>query len=114
MLGVSNWPSVHLDKLFEQTPRRTQEIQLRCTHRQTILYTRNQRMHSAPNSLPYTRSPTMQWPVLECKPVIREAIVKKIPEFYEIISQTGGGGSIGFHISYSEMVITAKLVGKSE
>ena len=70
MLGVSNWPSVHLDKLFEQTPRRTQEIQLRYTHRQTILYTRSQRMHSAPNSLPYTRIPTIQWPVLECTPVI--------------------------------------------
>ena len=27
---------------------------------------------------------------------------------------TKWGGSTGFHISYSEMVITAKLVGKSE
>ena len=47
--------------------------------------------------------------------VFREAILQKIPEFYEFFfSQTGEGGSIGFHISYSEMVITAKLVGKSE
>ena len=32
----------------------------------------------------------------------------------EAINFINGGGSIGFHISYSEMVITAKLVGKSE
>ena len=46
--------------------------------------------------------------------VVREAIVQKIPEFYEIISQTGRGGSIGFHISYSEIVNTPKSVAKSE
>ena len=34
---------------------------------------------------------------------VREAILQKITEFYEIISQTGGG-STGFHISYSEML----------
>ena len=36
-------------------------------------------------------------------------------EFYKIISQKGGGegGSTGFHISYSEIVITPKSVGKS-
>ena len=45
--------------------------------------------------------------------MLREAIVKKIPEFYDFFLETGGG-SLGFHISYSEMVITAKLVGKSE
>ena len=45
---------------------------------------------------------------------LREAIVQKITEFYEIISQTGGGGSIGFHISYSEIVDTPKSVAKSE
>ena len=44
---------------------------------------------------------------------IREAIVQKIPEFYEIISQTGRG-LIGFHISYSEIVNTPKSVAKSE
>ena len=37
---------------------------------------------------------------------IREAILQKIPEFYEIFSM----GSIGFHISYSEIVITPKFV----
>ena len=47
------------------------------------------------------------------KQVFREAILQKIPEFYDFFSQRGEG-SIGFHISYSEMVITAKLVGKSE
>ena len=41
---------------------------------------------------------------------LREAILQKIPEFYEIISQTGGGGSTGFHISYSEIVIIPKFV----
>ena len=41
---------------------------------------------------------------------LREAILQKIPEFYEIISQTGGGGSTGFHISYSEIVIVPKFV----
>ena len=35
----------------------------------------------------------------------------KKAEFYEIISQTW---ETGFHISYSEIVITPKLVGKSE
>ena len=33
---------------------------------------------------------------------LREATVKKIPFFYEILSQTGG--STGFHISYSEII----------
>ena len=42
--------------------------------------------------------------------LLREAILQKIPEFYEIISQTGGGGSTGFHISYSEIVIIPKFV----
>ena len=51
--------------------------------------------------------------ILEKVRKLREAIVQKIPEFYEMFSQTGGG-SIGFLISYSEMVISAKLVGKSE
>ena len=46
--------------------------------------------------------------------LLREAIVQKIPEFYEMISQTGGGGAIGFHISYSEIVNTPKSVAKSE
>ena len=46
---------------------------------------------------------------------LREAIVQKIPEFYEKFSQGGGeGGSIGFHISYSEIVDTPKSVAKSE
>ena len=47
------------------------------------------------------------------KQVFREAILQKIPEFYEIFSQTGMG-SIGFHISYSEIVNTLKSVAKSE
>ena len=41
--------------------------------------------------------------------MIREAILQKIPEFYEFFSQTGGG-STGFHISYSEIVILPKFV----
>ena len=39
-------------------------------------------------------------------PLVREAIVQKIPEFYEIFSQTGG--STGFHISYSEIIKLVK------
>ena len=38
---------------------------------------------------------------------LREAIVQKIPEFYEICSQTVGG-STGFHISYSEIIKLVK------
>ena len=41
--------------------------------------------------------------------IVREAILQKIPEFYEKFSQTGGG-STGFHISYSELVILPKFV----
>ena len=39
---------------------------------------------------------------------LREAIVQKIPEFYEIFHKQGG--STGFHISYSEIVILPKFV----
>ena len=42
--------------------------------------------------------------------IFREAILKRIPEFYEIFSQRGGLGSTGFHISYSEIVILPKFV----
>ena len=45
---------------------------------------------------------------------LREAILQKITQFYEVISQTMGEGSIGFHISYSEIVDTPKSVAKSE
>ena len=45
---------------------------------------------------------------------LREAILQKIPEFYEIFHKRGGVGSTGFHISYSEIVNDPKSVGKSE
>ena len=34
--------------------------------------------------------------IIMCTYVLREAIVQKIPEFYEIFSQTGGGGQPDF------------------
>ena len=45
---------------------------------------------------------------------VREAILQKIPEFYEIFHKRGARGSTGFHISYSEIVNDPKSVGKSE
>ena len=57
---------------------------------------------------------TLIIPTYNSRFFLREAILQKIPEFYEKISQTGAGGSIGFHISYSEIVNDPKSVGKSE
>ena len=41
---------------------------------------------------------------------LREAVLQKIPEFYEFFFTNGGRGLVGFHISYSEIVILPKFV----
>ena len=45
---------------------------------------------------------------------LREAVLQKIPEFYEFFFSQTGGRSTGFHISYSEIVNDPISVEKSE